>query len=118
MKKIETVEEAKAAGLDVSRYLHLDNQWWLSASDAVALISLINNHLIDTKYLNNPVKQDRLHPRKFHERCNFYPFDELIKIGILPAGRPRLPEDKLTDSARRQREFNERRRQLAQGSLV
>ncbi len=118
MRKIETIEEAKEAGLDVSRYLQLDGRWWLSASDAVSLISYINEHAIDSKYLNNPVKQNRLHPRKFHERCNFYPFDELCKIDLRPAGRPRLPEDQLTDTARRQRAFKERRRQQAQGSLV
>ena len=117
MKEIKDIEEAKNAGLDVRRYLQLDGRWWLSASDAVALISCVNNHIVDTKYLNNPVKQDRLHPRKFHDRCNLYPFDELVKIDIRPAGKPRLPDDQLTDAARRQRAFKERRR-LAQGSLV
>jgi hypothetical protein len=116
MKEIKSIEEAKEAGLDVSRYLFFDQRWWLSSSDAVSLISYINSHPVDGKYLNNPIKQGRLHPRRFHERCNLYPFDELIKIDLKPAGRPKLSDDHLTDTARRQREFKERRR--AQRELV
>ena len=114
MKEIRNIEEAKDAGLDVSRYLQLDGCWWLSSSDACTLISYVNEHQIDRKYLNNPVKQGRLHPRRLHDRCNLYPFDELIKIDLRPAGRPKLPDDQLSDTARRQRAFKERRRMLQQ----
>jgi hypothetical protein len=112
MKGIKSIEEAEEAGLDISRYLLLDNKYWLFAGDAVALISCINNHAIDVKYLNNPIKQDRLHPMKLHDRCNLYPFDELVKIDVRPAGKPRLSDDQLTDTARRQRKFKEKRRSL------
>lgn len=114
MKEIKSVDDAKALGLDTSRYFEIEGKHWLLACDAVALVSCVNNHQIDTKYLNNPVKQGRLHPRRMHDRCNLYPFDELINIDIRPAGRPRLSEDQLTDTARRQRAFKERRRQLQQ----
>ena len=115
MKTIKSVNDAKAAGLDTSRYFEINGQYWLLACDAALLISYINDHNVDVKYLNNPVKQGRLHPREMHDRCNLYPFDELIKIEVKAAGRPKLADDKVTASALRQRVFKERRR-LAQGS--
>jgi hypothetical protein len=110
MVEIKSIEDAKEAGLNTSGYELIKDRWWLSAGDAATLISLVNNHPVDTKYLNNPIKQGRLHPKRFSPKCNMYPFDELVKIEVKNAGRPQLADDKVTASAIRQRKFKAKKR--------
>jgi len=117
---LRTVEEAKEAGLDISRYRYTNSRWWLNAPDAAALLSYTNERPVDTGYLDNPVKQGRLNPDRVSPKCNFYAFDELVKIELLVGGRPQLADDQVTASALRQRKFKEKRRaeRLAQKERV
>ncbi len=83
-----TREDVARAGLDTSRYLFIDGRYWLSCGDSVALLSWLNGHQVDRKYMNNPVKSGKLHPISIGA-INAYPFDELLTLVVQERrGRP------------------------------
>jgi hypothetical protein len=89
VKENITLEDVRAAGVDTSKYLLIDGQYWLVAADAAALISYVNDgRPIDTRYLSNPVRRGELHPKK-PGMANFalYSFDELIMLRVKSCGR-------------------------------
>jgi hypothetical protein len=110
MVEINSIKDAQDVGLNISGYEIIDGHYWLNAGDASLLVSHINSRPADVRYLSNYVRQGRLNPKRISPKASLYQFDELIKIRTKIAGRPKLPDDQVTPSALRQREFKEKRR--------
>jgi hypothetical protein len=108
---MEPIEQAKALGLDTSKYIFQDGKYWCSAGDAQLVIEAVNSgkdvkpHYVKNAHANQGVERILILPPRGYA----YNLEQLLKVTV--KGRGLLSETIKPETREKIRQSQRTRRQ-------
>jgi hypothetical protein len=108
MKKLQSIGDVRAAGIDTSQYMFIDNDWYLPLCDAVVVVGYNHKRKIGEHFVPRAVERGELIPLR-RGRWLLYPLNQLLKLRAKTPGRRSLPDEKMKPSSLYRRQLARQR---------